>query len=352
MTPLTSRDDVRKAASEILKRVDQLIKAGEIDRSVREIIQAKEIDPTNVYIHAYEERLAYLKEEHEKNTEREKTKTLAKEAARQRDAELQREQEKEQQRRKEELARKETEQKKQEERAHKETEQKNQEERARKEAEQKKQEEHAKADQERVRSVEIPIPGPSPAANVVAERRYAEAFRKAWTTGTIAPLQVLALQKLRTETGISPERALQIDSEILAEIQTKSLSETILVIDDDEEMLKLITELLSLHGYQVTALTTTDEAYALLKKWKPRLILCDVNLENSTMGGFSFFEKVRALKNLADVPFVFLTGLSDEAIIRAGKELGVDDYLTKPVSEENLIATVKGKLKRFGKLRE
>lgn len=56
MTQLTPRDDVRKAASEILKRVDQLIKAGEIDHSIREIIRAKEIDPANVYVHAPQSR--------------------------------------------------------------------------------------------------------------------------------------------------------------------------------------------------------------------------------------------------------------------------------------------------------
>jgi DNA-binding response OmpR family regulator len=115
-------------------------------------------------------------------------------------------------------------------------------------------------------------------------------------------------------------------------------------------MLLLISQILTYHGYQVTSLTTSDEAYALLREWRPRLILSDINLETSTMGGFSFYEKIRELKHLHDVPFIFLTGLSDEVLIRTGKELGADDYLTKPISEQNLIAAVKGKLKRFGKL--
>jgi CheY-like chemotaxis protein len=324
MVQLTPRDDIRKAASEILKRVDQLIKAGEIDQSVREIIRAKGIDPSNVYIHAYEERLAFLKEEHEKNAERERTKKEAEEAARKRDKELRRQLEEKQQRHKEELERQEDERKKEEERK--------------------------KGEQERLHPKEGRQSVPEPPTNDAADRPYVDAFRKAWSTGNVTPQQAITLQKLRRDLGISSERQLQIDAQILSDLHSKSGAETILVIDDDEQMLLLISDILSHHGYQVTSLTTSDEAYALLKKWTPGLILSDINLETSTMGGFSFYEKIRELKHLHDVPFVFLTGLTDEVLVRTGRELGVDDYLTKPISEQNLVATVKGKLKRFKKL--
>jgi hypothetical protein len=90
MTELTPRDDIKKKVSEILKRVDRLIRAGELDQAIREIITAKEIDPKNVYIFAYEERLTYLKEEHEKNIKEEQTRKAAEEAARKRDEEARR----------------------------------------------------------------------------------------------------------------------------------------------------------------------------------------------------------------------------------------------------------------------
>jgi PleD family two-component response regulator len=70
------------------------------------------------------------------------------------------------------------------------------------------------------------------------------------------------------------------------------------------------------------------------------------------MGGFTFYEKVREIDRLHDIPFIFLSGLTDEVLIRTGKELGVDDYLTKPFSDETLLATIKGKLKRFRQLRD
>jgi PleD family two-component response regulator len=70
------------------------------------------------------------------------------------------------------------------------------------------------------------------------------------------------------------------------------------------------------------------------------------------MGGFAFYEKVQELKNLQCIPFIFLSGLTDEALVRAGKELGVDDYLMKPISEQTLISTINGKLKRFKQLQK
>jgi CheY-like chemotaxis protein len=325
MAQLTPRDEVRKAASEILRRVDQLIKAGEIDHSIREIIRAKEIDPANVYVQAYEERLAFLKEEHEKNAERERTRKEAEQAARERDAQLRKQQEEE--RTKQLEAQK------------------------RLEEEQRHQMDQARAVQERSQNVEARKVEPGSLGGNPEENVYIKTFKKTWTSGNITPQRVRALEQLGKELGISAERQLQLETQLHAESQHESRpSHAILIIDDDEEMLRLLARMLADHGYEVTALTTSDEAYTLLKQWKPGLILCDVNLETSTMGGFSFYEKIRQLEHLQQVPFMFLTGLSDEVLIRTGKELGVDDYLTKPISEENLVAAVKGKLKRFGEL--
>ena len=321
MTNLTPRDDVRKMANEILKRVDQLIKAGEIDQAVREIIRAKEIDPANIYVRAYEERLAHLQEEHEKNIARERTRKESEEAARKRDEELRRRrQEEELQRAEEEKRRVEDARRREEERV---------------------------AEQLATQARAARQAAPKSAGNAANEKIYIDTFKKAWSGGNITSQQALALQQLRGELGISSERQTEIEGQILSELPATAGSETILVVDDDPEMLLLISQMLSYHGYQVTALTTSDEAFELVRKWKPRLILSDINLETSTMGGFSFYEKVRELKHLHEVPFLFLSGLSDDVLIRTGKELGVDDYLTKPISEQNLIATVKGKLKRF-----
>lgn len=273
MEQSTQTDDAVHQVSLILRRVDRLIKEGDVDESLREIIRAKEIYPKHGYIGAYEERIAYLREEHEKNSALEKTKEAAEEAARRRDDELRREHEKERRRLEENLKREEMERRREQERI--------------------------KTDLERI------------------ER-----------------------SKTRASGGSE-------GSQIYSEASPKSRAEVILVIDDDEQMLDMLSDALASEGYETRTFQRSDDAYDLLKSWTPSLILCDVNLETSTMGGFSFFEHVKMLNTLHEVPFVFLTGMNDDVMVRTAKELGADDYLMKPISIENLLSTIRGKLKRF-----
>jgi CheY-like chemotaxis protein len=184
----------------------------------------------------------------------------------------------------------------------------------------------------------------------VQRETYIEAFKRAWHSGTITPENASVLAELRHRFQISNEEHLAIESKILQEIQPTKNRPTLLVVDDDERLLKVVSKSLNDAGFITTPVTTSDEAYAYLKDSSPDLILCDVNLETSTMGGFAFYEKVREFEHLRDTPFIFLSGLTDEALVRTGKELGVDDYLSKPVSEETLVATIKGKLRRYHEL--
>jgi CheY-like chemotaxis protein len=418
MTELTPRDDIKKKVSEMLKRVDQLIRAGELDHAIREIIQAKEVDPKNVYIFAYEERLTYLKDEHEKHIKDEQTRKSAEEAARKRDEEVRKQADEELARLKqEELHRQEELRKQQEARKHdlKQAEVKRPEihqpgsnkqppeskearsgegalsledlerelheaeaELRRKEEETKRQaasktiqsdrlvkyknellkvwEDGTLTPFEEMQLVELKTKFGITAeehARLTKEAQfesYLQAFRQSWSSGAITPERASELADLRTRFQITPEESDRLEAEILWEVRSEAQPTTLAIIDDDVKFLKVVSETLREAKYNVRSFSTSDDAFKYLKESKPDLIISDINLETSTMGGFSFYEKVRELDHLHNIPFIFLSGLTDEVLIRTGKELGVDDYVTKPFSDETLLATIRGKLKRFRKL--
>ncbi len=180
---------------------------------------------------------------------------------------------------------------------------------------------------------------------------YKNVILRQLSSNPIVLSDVNFLTELRNTYQISEDEHIQIQTQLMNVIQHKQRNK-ILVIDDDTRLLELLEASLEDNGFDVTALSTSDEAYALLRKFVPDLILCDINLETSTMGGFTFYEKVQELENVQSVPFVFLSGLTDEVLVRTGKELGVDDYLMKPISEQTLVSTLRGKLKRFKQLKK
>lgn len=114
MAELTPRDDIKKAVSEILKRVDQLLKAFSLEEARQQIARAKEIDPKNVYVFAYEERLNLLIQE-KKARDEEEARRKAEEEKRQKEEEARRKQQEEQRRVEEEKRRKEEEAKRKQE---------------------------------------------------------------------------------------------------------------------------------------------------------------------------------------------------------------------------------------------
>ncbi|HEY9165902.1 MAG TPA: response regulator [Candidatus Kryptonia bacterium] len=126
-------------------------------------------------------------------------------------------------------------------------------------------------------------------------------------------------------------------------------SALILLVDDEQANLELFCTILENEGYRTLAAKNAVEALELLESNKPDLIISDIYMPQ--MGGFEFYERVQAMGDLRTVPFIFLSALADRDHVRVGKELGADDYLTKPIDIDELVTTVRGKLKRAASLR-
>ena len=120
--------------------------------------------------------------------------------------------------------------------------------------------------------------------------------------------------------------------------------ESVLVVDDEEDILELVTYNLAKEGYQVSAASTGEEGLNLVRSRKPDLVVLDLMLP-----GTDGLEVCRAIKSdpkTNKTPVIMLTAKGEEADIVQGLELGADDYITKPFSPRVLLARVKAVLRR------
>ena len=119
----------------------------------------------------------------------------------------------------------------------------------------------------------------------------------------------------------------------------------ILVVEDDLALLEGVAELLKLSDYRVLMATNGQEALDLLDEQRPDLIVSDIMMPE--MDGYAFHKAVRQRPEMFTIPFIFLTARGEKRDIRKGKASGVDDYITKPFDDEDLLVAVESKLKRW-----
>lgn len=126
------------------------------------------------------------------------------------------------------------------------------------------------------------------------------------------------------------------------------LSKTILLVDDDHETRQGIAQTLQIENYTIIQATDGREALLLLDRFNPDLILSDLDMPN--LDGIQFYKEIRRKPSWVTIPFIFLAGSNSLDKIRIGQELGVEDFLIKPVEAEELIRTIHGKLLRAAEL--
>jgi two-component system sensor histidine kinase/response regulator len=118
----------------------------------------------------------------------------------------------------------------------------------------------------------------------------------------------------------------------------------ILVVEDHSPLRAGIQAILEAEGYCVVTAVHGAQALDVLEKVRPDLIVADIMMPQ--MDGYAFYEAVRSQPTWTMIPFVFLTAKATKNDILKGKALGVEDYLTKPFDADELVVTVRARLRR------
>lgn len=119
------------------------------------------------------------------------------------------------------------------------------------------------------------------------------------------------------------------------------MKKSILCIEDEAEMIDLMRLILSRKGYNVRGASGGAEGLQMIRDEKPDLILLDLMMPD--MDGW---EVCRRLREMSDVPIIFLTARGESRDIVRGLEMGADDYIPKPYENDELVARVRAHLRR------
>ena len=120
--------------------------------------------------------------------------------------------------------------------------------------------------------------------------------------------------------------------------------ETILIVDDEEDVLELVRYNLAKEGYAVIAAETGERALTQAHAKGPDLVILDLMLPG--IDGLEVCKQLKAEPKTRHIPIIMLTAKGEESDIVTGLELGADDYVTKPFSPKVLIARVRRTLRR------
>lgn len=122
------------------------------------------------------------------------------------------------------------------------------------------------------------------------------------------------------------------------------MAEKILVIDDEETTVELLRMLMEKRGFEVIKAFSAEEGLRKAYRHQPDIVLLDIMMPD--MDGWDVCKRLR---EMSDVPIIFLTARSEGKDIVRGLEMGADDYVIKPYDNEELIARVRAHLRRSPK---
>ena len=122
------------------------------------------------------------------------------------------------------------------------------------------------------------------------------------------------------------------------------LGKTILLVDDDPEIVKTVRHYLQQEGYTVLVAYTGLDALVIVRDQAPDCIVLDVLLPD--LVGWDIIQRIRTDPRTAEIPIIMLTARVADAEKVLGLELGADDYVTKPFNPRELLARIRARLRR------
>ncbi|MBN1145680.1 MAG: response regulator [Anaerolineales bacterium] len=123
----------------------------------------------------------------------------------------------------------------------------------------------------------------------------------------------------------------------------------ILIVENDANVRQVIAKVLEIEGYLVQQSQDGAAALRFVEKFLPDLIISDINIPD--VNGGEFFQTMRQNAQWTTIPFIFLTSNASPEAIQRGRELGVEDYLVKPIDPDNLVRIVSARLLRAAELK-
>ena len=125
------------------------------------------------------------------------------------------------------------------------------------------------------------------------------------------------------------------------------MGNTILIVEDDESLLPMLTYNLKKKGFNVKSASTGEEGLILIKELIPDLLILDWMMPEPS--GLEICRQIRQNKLTKNIPVIFLTAKGDEDNKITGFEAGADDYMVKPFSPNELIARINALLRRHSR---
>ncbi len=124
----------------------------------------------------------------------------------------------------------------------------------------------------------------------------------------------------------------------------------VLIIEDEKNIRETIKEILELNDYEIAIAENGLIGIAKALQFKPDLIVCDVMMPE--MDGFDTLKNIRAINEISNTPFVFLTAKTETRDFREGMNSGADDFLNKPFNTQELLEVIQLRISKSNQAKE